>query len=997
MKFAHLHCRSYHSMMSGTASLERLVAAAHEAGMDSLALTDLGGLYGWVDFVKLCGEYGIRPLCGVELPSADGAAVLLARDPKGYERICRLASDFHLEASFSLRAALLEDRSHLAVLSRDAALLEALRRETGPEELYVEIVPLTESRPLLRFAAEQGLKPVATNDVYFLKPREASLHRMLRAIAGNTKLSRLDPAGLAPSDRFFCDQAWMTEKLGYAPEALANAARLARELHADWRLGETVFPPFAEFSATEAFFTLRWKCHQGALRRYGSLTPQVLERLDYELRVIREKGFTHYFLVVEDIVKQAPRTCGRGSVAASLVSYCLGITHVDPIAYNLFFERFLNPGRKDPPDADIDFPWDERDKVFDYIFQKYGPLRAACVANHVRLQPQATLREVAKVLGLPDDEIGRATEKLLRFPPRRLPEPWDKILRWAERLRDFPRHLSVHAGGVVIVPDDLRRYVPLQRAAKGVNILQWEKDQTEDFGLVKIDVLGNRSLAVVRDALAAVSRHTGTEISYESLDPTEDAATRAMIARGDTMGVFYIESPATRQLQHKARVGDYPHLVIHSSIIRPASNRYINEYVRRLRGKPYAPLHPLLEGLLEESYGIMVYQEDVTKAAMAVAGFDAIEGDGLRKTLTKKRAEKRLREYRERFRAGALERGASPGQIDAIWEMMMSFAGYSFCKPHSASYAKVSYQSAYLRAHYPAEFMAAVISNGGGFYSTFAYLSEARRLGLAVLGPDANASALAYAGQGRELRIGLQQLQGARRESLEALLRERERGPYRSLDDLLARVALPLSDLKILLRAGAFDSLEPRLNRPQLMWQLLQRHREAGRDPVLGWKEEGAWIPALEDYPEAQKIRDELETLGLLYRFHPLRLYEETLSRLDLVPACDLVRHVGRRVRTVGWLITGKVVSTKHGEAMEFMSFEDETGIYETTFFPDSFRRNAPRLNARQPFLLTGEVADELGAISLNVAQASPVERAVAGKIREAGTEKIVAAARLEG
>ncbi|MFO1464236.1 MAG: DNA polymerase III subunit alpha [bacterium] len=974
MKFAHLHCRSYHSMLRGTASPERLVAAARRAGMESLALTDAGGLYAWVEFVQHCRDYGIRPLCGVELGSGDGSAVLLARDPRGYQRICRLTSDFHLEANFSLRTALLEDRGHLAVLSRDASLLEALCRETGSEGLYVEILPLAENAPLLRFAAERGLAPVASNDVHFLEPREAVLHRMLRAIDGNTALSRLAPEDCAAPERFFCDQAWLAQRLSYCPEAVTNAARLARELYGEWRLGETVFPPFGEFSAAEAYFTLRWKCLQGVQRRYGKLTPPITARLEHELKVIRDKGFTHYFLVVEDIVRQAPRTCGRGSVAASLVSYCLGITHVDPIAHNLFFERFLNPGRKDPPDADIDFPWDERDKIFEYIFRKYGPFRAACVSNHVRLQPQAVLREVAKVLGLPDAEITRAAEQLLRFPPKKIPEPWDRILAWTRCLKDFPRHLSVHSGGVVIVPDDLRRYVPLQRAAKGVHILQWEKDQTEDFGLVKIDVLGNRSLAVVRDALAAVERNTGTKISYDLFNPEDDPATQAMIARGETMGVFYVESPATRQLQRKARVGDYPHLVIHSSIIRPAANRYINEYVRRLRGKPYAALHPLLEGLLEESYGIMVYQEDVTKAAMAVAGFDAVEGDGLRKALTKKRAGKRLSEYRERFVAGALERGATLPQLEAIWQMMMSFAGYSFCKPHSASYARVSFQSAYLRAHHPAEFMAAVISNGGGFYSTFAYLSEARRLGLEILGPDLNLSERPYTGAGRSLRIGLMQVQGLRRTSLEALLAERRRGPFRSLADLLARVQVPLADLKLLLRAGALDSLEPARNRPQLMWLLLQRHREAPRAGAFEFARCGeAWIPDFPDYPEAQKLHDEMETLGLLYSRHPLKLYEAALERVDCVPAAELERHVGRRVRTVGWLITGKVVYTKDEEAMEFFSFEDLTGIYETTFFPEAYRRNAPRLNARQPFLLTGRVADELGAISLNVAEVCPV------------------------
>ncbi|MCE9626073.1 MAG: DNA polymerase III subunit alpha [Deltaproteobacteria bacterium] len=968
MKFAHLHCRSYYSMLRGTASLERLVPAARRAGMDSLALTDVGGLYGWVEFVKLCRDHGIRPLCGVELRASDASAVLLARDPKGYERICRLTSDFHLEEGFSLGAALREDRDHLSVLSRDTALLEGLRRETGPKDLYVEIVPLTETLPLLRFAAEQGLKPVASNDVHFLDPRESILHRMLRAIAGNTKLSRLDPSDCAEPERFFCDAEWMAQKLSHAPEAIANAARLSRELYSDWRLGETVFPPFSEFSATEAFFTLRWKCHQGARRRYGALSEKVKARLEYELGVIRQKGFTHYFLVVEDIVKQAPRTCGRGSVAASLVSYCLGITHVDPIALDLFFERFLNPGRTDPPDADIDFPWDERERIFDYIFDKYGPYRAACVANHVRLQPQASIREVAKVLGLPDDEITRATEKLLRFPPKKFPEPWDRILPWARCLADFPRYLSVHAGGVVIVPDDLRRYVPLQRAAKGVNILQWEKDQTEDFGLVKIDILGNRSLAVVRDALESVERNTGESLSYDRFDPAEDAATQAMIAQGDTMGVFYIESPATRQLQQKARVGDYPHLVIHSSIIRPASNRYINEYVQRLHGKPYSSLHPLLDGLLDETFGIMVYQEDVTKAAMAVAGFDAIEGDGLRKALTKKRPGKLLGEYRERFVAGALERGATLAQVDAIWEMMMSFAGYSFCKPHSASYARVSYQSAYLRAHHPAEFMAAVISNGGGFYSTFAYLSEARRMGLEILGPDVNASEIPYLGNGKRLRIGLMQLQGLRRDSQETLILERARGKYLSLADLLARVDLPLSDLKILLRSGSLDSLEPERNRPQMMWQLLQSRGDSGSKDEFRWEaSRQAWIPDIEDYLEAEKLFDERETLGLVYRFHPLRLYESVLGQVDCVPSRELKNHVGKKVRMAGWWITGKVVSTKRGEAMEFMSFEDMTGIYETTFFPRSYRRNVPKLNARQPFLLMGRVADELGAISLNV------------------------------
>lgn len=943
--------------------------------MDSLALTDVNGLYGWVEFVQLCRRYEIRPICGVDLHAADGRAVLLARDFKGYERMCRIVSDRHLEKDFSLNKALSEDRGHLAVLSRDLDLLKKIRKLTGPEQLYVEVLPMEENLPWLHFARDEGLVPMASNDVYLGFPQEQSLRRLLQVIAMNSKFSRFDPTDDSGSQRFFCDEAWMRGRLSYAPEAIENAVQLSYELEDRWELGTTVFPPFEEFSDPEAYFTLHWKCHQGALRRYGRITPEVQARLDYELGIIRKKGFTHYFLVVDDIVRRAPRTCGRGSVAASLVSYCLGITHVDPLKYNLFFERFLNPDRKDPPDADIDFPWDERDDILDYVFQKYGPYRAAMVCNHVRLQMPSAVREIAKVEGFADSEITRVTEKWFRFPPKKFPEPWDRIFKMAERLHDHPRYLSVHSGGVVIVPDDLRRYVPLQPAPKGVNIIQWEKDQTEDFGLVKIDLLGNRSLSVVRDALARVEINTGQRIDYQDLDPTQDSVTQEMLKRGDTMGVFYIESPATRLLQKKAGVGDYEHLVIHSSIIRPASHRYINEYVERLHGKPYKALHPLMGEILKESYGLMVYQEDVTKTAMALAGFSAVEGDGLRKALSKKRPEKWLPEYRDRFFQGALERGVKPEVVELVWQMIQSFAGYSFCKPHSASYAMVSFQAAYLRAHYPAEFMAAVISNGGGFYSTFAYLSEARRMGLKILPPDINLSELPYRGRGRELRCGLMQLKGVREEWLKSLLRERERGPYASLEDFLTRVKSEPAEMRLLIRAGCFDSISNALNRPQLLWKLLQLHSPSTAHEGFAFAQTRPWIPEIPEYPEEQRLQDEIETLGLMLSRHPMSLYQDILGRTEHLPAARMYEGIGQRVRMVGWLITGKVVATKHQESMEFMTFEDLTGIYETTFFPKAYRQSGPLLNRHQPFWLLGKVEGDHGGISLNVETVVPLQR----------------------
>jgi error-prone DNA polymerase len=886
--------------------IESLCKAACRAGMESLALTDVNGLYGWVEFVQACRRFGLKPLCGVDLRAADARAVLLARDAQGYERLCRIISDRHLEEEFSLSRALSEDRRHLVVLSRDLKLLEKLARESGPKDLYVEIVPSEENGSSLRFARAHSLTPVATHDVYFEHPADFERHRVLRAIDGNTKLSRLSEKDEVVSPgRFFCDEAWMRAQLSYAPETVDNASRLAEQLEGDWRLGETIFPPYGEFSNPEAYFTLRWKCYQGARSRYGPLTREVVKRLEHELEIIQNKGFTHYFLVVDDIVRQAPRTCGRGSVAASIVSYCLGITHVDPIKYNLFFERFLNPSRKDPPDADIDFPWDERDTILEYLFKKYGPYRAAMVCNHVRLQFPSAVREIAKVWGFSDPQISGVTEKWFRFPPRSYPAPWDKIFKFADSLTELPRYLSVHAGGVVIVPDDLRRYVPLQRAPKGVNILQWEKDQTEDFGLVKIDILGNRSLSVVRDAVAGGGGEYGTKIDYTKLDPTKDEATVEMLAKGNTMGVFYIESPATRLLQQKAGVGDYEHIVIHSSIIRPASHRYINEYVERLHGKKWEPIHPLLDKILDESYGLMIYQEDVTKTAMALAGFNAADGDGLRKALSKKRPEKWLGSYRKNFYAGARERGVSLNVIETAWRMIESFAGYSFCKPHSASYALVSFQSAYLRAHYPAEFMAAVIFNGGGFYSTSAYLSEARRMGLKLFPPDINASSMAYTGSGTELRVGLKQLKGVPEAFLEKILEERKSGPFLSFDDFLRRVKADLSDLKILIRAGCFDSLAGDLSRPQLLWKVLQHgpFRDA-REGTLAFGSHEPWIPLGVDYSSERKLEDEYDTLDLLVSRHPMSLYQSTLNRVAHVPANRIGEFVGRRVTMAGWLIT---------------------------------------------------------------------------------------------
>ncbi|MDH5625576.1 MAG: DNA polymerase III subunit alpha [Nitrospira sp.] len=611
--------------------------------------------------------------------------------------------------------------------------------------------------------------------------------------------------------------ALMASQFPHVPEAVANTVRIAEACHSDWRFGDTIFPAFRRLTDEDAFTILKEKTSAGARQRYSVVSKEVCDRIEKELAIIRDKRFAHYFLVVEEIVRQAPRTCGRGSVAASIVSYCLKITHVDPIQHNLFFERFLNPGRKDPPDIDIDFPWDERDDILNWVFDQYGEHQAAMVANQNSLGFRAAIRETAKVYGMPAEEIGTILSQIVRqngmlsfsTPPTieqwlcrlsqtlKFKPPWPEILGQALRAQNHFRHLSMHCGGVVIVPDEIRRYVPVEYTAKRLPVIQWEKDQTEDAGLVKIDILGNRSLAVIRDALAAIAEHTGRQIDYETWGPLEDAATQEAVRCGDTIGCFYIESPATRLLLRKLWLGMplhrrqqldvFEYLVMVSSLVRPATHAFVEEFIRRAQEGSCAFWHPKLQGVLDETHGIMTYQEDVTKVAMALADFPVEDADQLRKVISKKHKQRQLHDYYQQFCRGAERNDASPETIDIIWKMIMSFAGYSFCKPHSASYTQVSFKSAYLRTHYPAEFIAAVISNQGGFYSTFAYVSEARRMGLAILLPDINESDWAYRGEGERLRMGLMQVKTIPKELGERIVEERtQNGSYRSSETFCA-------------------------------------------------------------------------------------------------------------------------------------------------------------------------------------------------------------------
>jgi len=1037
-------------------TVEDLCRSARAQGMNTLALTDTNGLYGLVYFIEAAKDMGLHPIVGSEIVTDGHRAVLLVATHDGYANLCRIVSARQCDQDFDLIQSLRELREGLIVFSDDFTLLKALRKE-GMEDLFVEMSPGYNMAGCYAFSRRSGIPPLATNRVYLVGKDQFPLHRVLRAVALNTKLSRLTYDDTCREHNVLNAPQAMIDQFPHAPRAVLNTLEVSERCLTDWDFNRIVFPCFDHMSDRQAYDALYEATLEGCRKRYGPLPREVLERIEYEMKIIREKNFAHYFLVVADITSKAKRSCGRGSAAASIVSYALGITHVDPVKHRLFFERFLNPGRMDPPDIDVDFAWDEREQIVDYVFAKYGTRRAAMVANHNTYGARSAIREVAKVFGLTGPEISRVTGKigygwhlkkiwkeLAHHPKMRdveLKKPWDEILHTAVQLEDHLNHLSVHCGGVVIVPDEIRRYCPVEISASGLQVLQWEKDAVEDAGLVKIDILGNRSLAVIRDALALVEQNDGTKIDYANWDPTEDPGTVAIFYRGDTFGVFYFESPATRQVLKKVSSGftfeEYTKLdhfqinVVVTSIIRPASNQSIREWVARLHGAPWEPPHPFLRPVLEETQGVMVFQEQLSQAAMAVAGFDAAEADTLRKVVSKKHREKKLRDFYARFVKGATERGVGKELIEEVWAMILGFEGYSFCKPHSASYTMVAYKSAFLRAHYPAEFMASVVSNGGGYYSTSGYLSEARRMGLAILPPHINESEIKYTGKDKEIRVGLMQLKELSQESLEFVIQERSKhGPYADFGDFLCRTRghVHLQDVRVLIKAGCFDEMAQGATRPALMWQVLRffdtpaSHTSLdlfgrpGSSPYVlsclqreNRRPSGTVTPAKpvpaqagsgvqkhlktldsrfrgndetayscneprhpspfspSQYSKTLMLKHEIETLGFILSIHPLDRYRNILRRLNHVPAKDLHRHVGKHVTMVGWMVTGKTVHTREGDPMKFVSFEDTTGLYEAVFFPKAYHRFCHMLNAMRPYLLKGKVEEDFTAVTLTV------------------------------
>ncbi|MGA9753054.1 MAG: DNA polymerase III subunit alpha, partial [Acidobacteriota bacterium] len=783
---------------------------------------------------------------------------------------------------------------------------------------------------------------------------------------------------------------------------------------------------------------LRALAYAGLARRVRNVSMAYMERLERELEVIVRLGFAGYFLVVEDIARfardQGIPNIGRGSGASSLVSYCLFMTHVDPVAEGLYFERFLNPGRRNPPDIDLDFSWRERDHVIRHVYDTYGDENVCMIATHNTFSARSGFREVGKALSVPEEEIGviaRAiphtsfehfTEALAARPEsRRAPlkeRPWQDLLDVARWIDGFPRHLSVHCGGVVVSPVPLTRRLSLERAAKGVAITQCDMVDVEELGLVKIDLLGNRSLGVLVDTVAAVKDHTGASPPVFPPERTyDDPQTNAVISQGRSIGCFYIESPGMRLLLQRLKTRTFPDLTAVSSIIRPgvSESGMMEAYVkRRLGEEPPQYAAPELEPILRDTFGVMVYQEDVIRVAHEFVGLSLAEADSLRRAMSGKyRSHAEMESLTGSFFEKGRERGIGAGVLAQLWAQIKSFAGYAFCKAHSASFAQLSYQVAYLKAHHPAEFFAALVNNQGGFYGTAAYVEEARRWGLAILPPDVNASGSDFAGKGNLVRCGFFTLRGLRPSALDALFEERGEGPYRSFTDLCSRLRRRVrsEEMEILVRAGACDSfgmprgylLEQLRGKKELgSWgagelgkertgELRSRRAGAGEGTVAALS--SSLLTPHSSLSLAEVLSGEVRTLGYATTAHPLTPLLEWAAGLGYTHAGDLPAKAGETARVWGQVITYKRISTrKTKEGMAFATLEDPTGLTELVFFPRAYQAFGELITSGRPLVVEGKAEDDRGGLALTVSRAWAIRGVVVPKpVREEATAEGVA------
>lgn len=980
--YIHLTTHSAYSILNGLALPEELALAAQANGMPALGLTDYRTLTGAVEFVQACQETGIRSILGLEIDIEGGRLPLLATSLPGWSNLCRLSSalavrdDFATPCDFELLASYSKD---LIALGAEGTPLETLK-EIFPDHLYISVQNPARGLPLIKLARKLGLALVASHPVYYLTPEQAGLQRTLSAIRTLQPLSNLSPEATAPPGAYFVSAAEMETRFEHFPKALEATLEIAERCKLDLPLGVAHMPTVPLPPGQTLTQTLRLKAEAGAQKLYGKITPEIQTRLDHEIEVIARMGFEPIFLIVEDILNFARQTgvpySSRGSAASSLVAHCLGITSPDPLRLNLYFERFLNPARTKPPDIDTDLCSMRRDSIIQHVFDTYGSDRVAMVGTINRFRPRSALGDVAKAHGL---EPARVREMVNQLPygfwarfegggdGKKPSSPFDelraaypsptyqRIFAEAEALLKLPRHLSVHAGGLIVAPAALTDLAPVMRSgSKGVIITQFDLDSVEALGLVKIDLLGIRGLTVLGDVAEFIQQNQPeqytTRLAVLDSIPGDDLATSDRIETGQTIGCFQVESPGMRATLREIHARSPDDVMAALALYRPGplSGGLKDAFVRRFQGKEAVQhLHPSLAPLLDETFGVILYQEQVLRIAHELAGFSLADADLLRRAMSHFDPGKLMQELRHKFVAEAQVRSGMPVETgERVWEMMAAFAGYGFPKAHAASYAQVAWRSAWCKTHFPAEFMAAVLANWGGYYSQRVYLNEARRMGLIVRPPHVNYSGWNFvvSREDHVLYMGLDQVKDLTRRTIERILHNR---PFHSLEDFLSRVDPRPQEADSLARVAALEGLE---KIPAILRRLKTGSWRAGQMSLFAWDETGE----IDDWTVAQKSAAQQELLSISLEAHPLELMMDKIAAAGAITIVEAAGQLGRRVTIAGVRQTSHRSKTTKGEAMMFLTLEDLSGMLDVVVFPDAYRQGKNIINSHHPFLVSG-------------------------------------------
>ncbi len=967
----YLNCKTYYSLRYGTFSTKQLIETAVDRGITSLALTNINTTSDTWEFVKGCREAGIKPITGVEVRNGDTLLyILLAAGNKGLTWIHKFISE-HITAkkpfpSWEEHQLFFEDvKDGFVIYPLNTKPLNELK---GNERIGV--LPWEPNKLFSLDWKDFQEKLVVRHPVTIRNASHFKLHKLLRAIAHNTIITKLPKEWLADKRELFVSPSRLIDAFKQYPFIITNTYKLmdACSIEMDFEKDKTKRCFGA--SKEDDRILLSKLAGDGFLRRYDQNDKVAKERLEKELRIINDLGFNAYFLINNDIVNYARSRgfyhVGRGSGANSIVAYSLGITEVDPIELNLYFERFLNPERTSPPDFDIDFSHKDRDEVFDYIFKRYGKDYVAICGSYTTFKEDSVIREIGKVYGLPDEEI-----KALQKTWVSQDEKGGEILMYGKTLLGFPNNQSIHPCGVLISEEKLSTWTTTFLPPKDFTGTQIDMFIAEDIGLNKFDILSQRGLSHIKESEKLIKENRGIEIDIHDFKKfSRDENVRAQIREANTIGCFYIESPAMRGLLKKLRCDDYITLVAASSIIRPgvAESGMMKAYIFRYHNRDkFEYVHPLFEEHLSETFGVMVYQEDVIKIAHYFGGLSLGEADVLRRAMSGKyRNHNSFELMREKFLTSCQKMGHTKELSEEVWRQMVSFAGYSFNKAHSASFARESYMSLFLKTYYPLEFMVAVINNFGGFYHTEVYFFELLKAGACLINPCVNNSQELTSIKGQTIHVGFIHIKGLKSKLIELIIEERERGgEYLSLQDFIERTNVGLEQVNKLISVGAFAFTQK--SKKQLLWEanFLQKNNKAllHAAPVLFSDEPIEFtLPELIDHP-LDDVYDEIELMGFSLR-NPFALVDDDPEKY--VTEKELSQHLGKIVTCLTYFVVRKHVITKNHDEMFFGTFMDkDLNWIDTIHFPNVARKYP--LHSNGFYRITGKVVSDFGAYSIEV------------------------------